>query len=148
MKINYEFIPPLHHLNDVVMSSYIFLESLCDSIIGLNKSIQSVAVINNRGRVLEKISRPKFTRQFPDHLNELFCMSCVLQISIGKDFDENYGPISYYISERSNLTIITFPLGENMVLITSDKNTSPITLARKAMSIFKNYVRYTPYNLE
>lgn len=113
------------------MSSYIMLQSLCDSVLKLNKNIQSVAVINNHGRVMEKISRAKFTQKFPDHLNELFCMSCVLQISMGKDFDENYGSINYYISERSNLTIITFPLDENVILMTVNKNISPITLAKK-----------------
>lgn len=123
------------------MLSYVLLESLCDSILRLNKSIQSVAVINNRGRVMEKISRTKFTRQFPDHLNELFCMSCILQISMGKDFDENYGPINYHISERSNLTIITFPLDENMILITANKSISPITVARKTMDIINNHVK-------
>ncbi len=128
------------------MSSYIILESLCDSILKLNKSIQSVAVINNHGRIMEKISRIKFSKQFPDHLNELFCMSCVLQISMGKDFDENYGSINYYISGRSNLTIITFPLDENVLLITANKNTSPITLARKTISIIENYVKYFPHN--
>ncbi len=91
---------------------------------------------------MEKISRSRFDRQFPDHLNEFFCMSCVLQISIGKDFDENYGPINYHISERSNLTIITFPLDENVVLIIANKNTSPITLARKAINIIQNYVHH------
>src|SRR5574340_178949 len=123
------------------MSSYIILESLCDSILKLNKSIQSVAVINNHGRVMEKISRAKFTQKFPDHLNELFCMSCVLQISMGKDFDENYGSINYYISERSNLTIITFPLDENVILMTDRKSISPITLARKTMDIIDNHVQ-------
>lgn len=95
---------------------------------------------------MEKIARTKFTKQFPDHLNELFCMSCVLQISMGKDFDENYGSINYYISERSNLTIITFPLNENVILITANKNISPITLARKTTNIIKNYVKPSPYN--
>ncbi len=128
------------------MSSYIILESLCDSILKLNKSIQSVAVINNHGRIMEKISRVKFSKQFPDHLNELFCMSCVLQISIGKDFDEKYGSINYYISGRSNLTIITFPFDENVLLITANKNTSPITLARKTISIIENYVKHFPHN--
>jgi hypothetical protein len=141
MKINYEFVQLLHPLNDTIMSFYISLESLCDSIIGLNKSIQSVAVINNRGRVMEKISRPNFTRQFPDYLNELFCMSCVLQISIGKDFDKNYGPISYHISERSNLTMITFPINENIIIITIDKNISPITLSRKISRIIHDQIK-------
>ena len=123
------------------MLSYVILESLCDSILRVSKSIQSVAVINNHGKVLEKISRTKFTRKFPNHLNEFFCMNCVLQISMGKDFDENYGPINYYISERSNLTIITFPLDENVVLITTNKNISSVTLARKCTSIIQNYVK-------
>jgi hypothetical protein len=124
-----------------MMLSYVLLESLCDSIMKLNKSIQSVAVINNRGRVMEKFSRSKFTKRFPNHLNELFCMSCVLQISMGKDFDENYGPINYHISERSNLTIIKFPLDENMILITANKSISPITLARKTISVINNHVQ-------
>lgn len=123
------------------MLSYVLLESLCDAIIKLNKSIQSVAVINNHGRVMEKFSRSKFTKQFPNHLNEYFCMSCVLQISMGKDFDENYGPINYHISERSNLTIITFPLDENMIIITTNKSTGPITLARKIIDVINNYVQ-------
>ena len=124
-----------------MMLSYVLLESLCDSIMKLNKSIQSVAVINNRGRVMEKFSRSKFTKRFLNHLNELFCMSCVLQISMGKDFDENYGPINYHISERSNLTIITFPLDENMILITANKSISPITLARKTITVINNHVQ-------
>lgn|SRR5690348_16334339 len=123
------------------MSSYIMLESLCDSILRLNKSIQSVAVINNHGKIMEKISRATFIKQFPNHLNELFCMSCVLQISMGKDFDENYGTINYYISERSNLTIITFPLDKDVILITTNKNISPVTLAKKTVDIINNYVK-------
>ncbi|MHB8603252.1 MAG: hypothetical protein ACYC6W_12335 [Nitrosotalea sp.] len=107
----------------------------------MSKSIQSVAVINNRGRVMEKIARPLFTRQFPDHLNELFCMSCVLQISMGKDFDEKYGPIDYHISERSNLTMITFPINENIIVITINKSTSPITLSRKIIHIINDHIK-------
>ena len=125
-----------------MMLSYVLLESLCDSILRLNKSIQSVAVINNHGKIMEKISRATFIKQFPNHLNELFCMSCVLQISMGKDFDENYGTINYYISERSNLTIITFPLDKDVILITTNKNISPVTLARKTINIMKNYVKH------
>lgn len=90
---------------------------------------------------MEKISRATFIKQFPNHLNELFCMSCVLQISMGKDFDENYGTINYYISERSNLTIITFPLDKDVILITTNKNISPVTLAKKTVDIINNYVK-------
>jgi len=65
---------------------------------------------------------------------------------MGKDFDENYGPINYYITKRSNYSIITFPLDENVIIITTNKNASFITLARKIISIIKNYVKHLPYN--
>ena len=122
-----------------MMSSYESLESLCDSILKLNKSIQSVAILNNRGRVIENISRFKFTRHFPNHLSELFCMSCVLQVSMGRDFDENYGPINYYISERTNLTMITFPLDDVVILATLDKKTSPIALSRRIVNMIDDH---------
>lgn len=87
------------------------------------------------GRTVEKISRPKFTKQYPEYLSELFCMQCVLQVSMGREFDENYGHINYYISERTNLTTLTFPLDDNVVLVTANKNVSPITLARKIANL-------------
>ena len=113
------------------MSRYVILESLCDSILDVNKNIQSVAVINNKGRPIEKISRPQFAKQFPDYFNELFCMHLILQVSMGRDFDENYGPVNYHVSERANLTTLAFPVEDNVILVTTNKSTSPITLARK-----------------
>ena len=124
-----------------MMSSHVSLESLCGSILRSNKNIQSVAVINNRGKVMEKIARPLFTRQYPEHLNEFFCMSCVLQISMGRDFDENYGPVNYHISERSNLIMITFPINENIIITTINKNTSPITLSKKIICIINDHIK-------
>jgi hypothetical protein len=127
------------HYKENTMSSHVSFESLCNSILRLNKSIQSVVIINNKGRVIEKISRPEFTKLYPDHLSEFFCMSCVLQVSMGRDFDENYGPVNYHISERANLTMIISPLDENVILVTAYKNTSPITLARKIVDLTSKY---------
>ena len=126
------------HKRDL-MSSYVSIESLCNSVFRLNKNIQSVAVISNRGRTVEKISKPQFIEQFPDHLSELFCMSCVLQVSMGRDFDENYGPINYHVSERKNLTMMTFPLDENVILVTTNKNISPVSLARNIVDLINEH---------
>jgi hypothetical protein len=80
-----------------------------------------------------------FAEQFPDYLSELFCMSCVLQVSMGRDFDENYGPINYHMSERKSLTMITFPLDENVILVTTDKNISPVSLARQIADLINEH---------
>ena len=108
---------------------------LCNSIINANKNIQSVVIINKMGRPIEKVFKPKFASQFADCMNEIFFMQCVLQISIGRDFDEKYGPINYHISERANHSILTFPAGEDVVLVITNKNVSPIALARKIATL-------------
>ena len=40
---------------------------------------------------------------------------------------------------RSNLTMITFPVEDNVILVTTNKSTSPITLARKIVLIIDDH---------
>ena len=54
-------------------------------------------------------------------------------------FDENYGPINYYMSERTSLTTLTFPVEDDVILVTTNKNISPITLARKVVKIIDDH---------
>ncbi|MHB8602037.1 MAG: hypothetical protein ACYC6W_09780 [Nitrosotalea sp.] len=106
-------------------------DTLCSSVLYVNKNIQFVTSISKHGRPIDTISRPKFTPQFQNHLSEMFFMQCVLQISMGRDFDEYYGPINYCISERENLTILSFPLDDHVILVTVNKNVNSVSLARK-----------------
>lgn len=91
------------------------------------------------GRLVGDTSRPGFVKKFPDHMNEHLLMQCVLQISMGRDFDEYYGPINYHISERANLTLLTFPVDESVILVMCNKNISPITLAKKVFCTIDEY---------
>jgi hypothetical protein len=121
------------------MSLYVAVNLLCNSILNASKNIQAVALVNKMGKPVEKISRPRFLKQFPDYMNEIFLMHCVLQVSMGRDFDENYGPINYHISERTSLITLTFPLDDNIILVTTNKNVSPITLAKKIVSVINEH---------
>lgn len=104
----------------------------------LNKNIQSVTVINRFGRSVEELKRDGFLLEIPETSTEMLLMQCVLQISMGRDFDEQYGPISYHVSERENMTMMTFPMDEHIVLVITKKNLSPISLARKISGVLTN----------
>jgi len=114
-------------------------DELCNSIMGINNNIQSVAIINKLGRPVEKITRDDREKQLPQEKDEMLFMQCVLEISMGKDYDSEYGPINYHLSERGNLTMITFPMRDYVVLVTTNKNTSPISLAKKIVTIINGY---------
>jgi len=71
-------------------------------------------------------------------MNEMLFMHCVLQISMSKDFDEQCGPINYHISERGNLTMLTFPIYDHVILVITKKSISPISLARKIVNVIES----------
>lgn len=116
------------------MAMYPELNTLCESISSLDRSIQDVTIINKFGRPVERIDREKNENRLP-YNSEMFFMQCVLQISMGQDFDEQYGPINYHVSERRNLTMLTFPIYDHVLLVTAQKNTSPISLAREIIHV-------------
>jgi hypothetical protein len=115
------------------------IDELCNSIIRINKNIQSVAIINKLGRPIEKVTRDDNLKQLPQPKDEMFCMQCVLEISMGKDYDSEYGPINYHLSERENLIMITFPVRDNVALVTIKKDTNPISLAKKIVTAINGY---------
>lgn len=126
---------------DDIMSMYQDFGSLCNSIFTTNKNIQSVAIINKMGRTIEKLAKPKFAKQYEGTMNEPFFMQSVLQISMGRDFDDTFGPINYHISNRTTLTMLTFPLLDHVILVTLNKNIGPISVAQKIVNIVTDYTK-------
>jgi hypothetical protein len=98
-----------------------------------------VTAINKLGRPVDRSSRQKHIKQFPDKTSEVLFMQCVLEISMGRDFDEQYGPINYHMSERANATMLTFPIDDHVILVTASKNVGPISLAKKIANIISEY---------
>lgn len=114
-------------------------DKLCSSILETNSNIESVSVINRHGRAVEcKVQgNPDF--QATDQKNEMFFMQCALTISMGREFDKDFGEIGYVHINRKNLSMFSFPLFDNIILVTSKSAISPISLARKISTVIKKY---------
>ena len=108
-------------------------EKLCSSILTVNKNIQSVTIINKNGRPIENMIRES-TDIIPYKENEMLLMQCALTISMGRDFDEYFGQIGYTFVARKNLSMFSFPIDNNVILVTSKADISPISIARKIMT--------------
>jgi len=123
-------------MNDSPITEF---DRLCDTILGINNNIQSVSVINKHGRPVEYKVQGNPSIQAPEQKNEMFFMQCALTISMGRDFDEDFGEIGYIHTNRKNLSMFSFPLFDNIILVTSKAATGPIALARKISAIIKRY---------
>ena len=109
---------------------------LCNDILCSNKNIHDVVIIDKHGRPFEKKSK---TNLINEEKREMLFMERALEISMGRDFDDDFGKINYTFTERDNLSMFSFPMNEFIVLVTSKSNISPISVARKISSLLESY---------
>ena len=113
------------------------LSRLCKAILDCNDNIRSVQVIGKSGTILEKISSDETITISKESSNIRF-NECLLDIALGKEFQEFYGPIRYQFSKDKSV-MFSFPFDENFICVTTTKNISPIWLATKIAHIINKY---------
>ena len=123
----------------IVDESSVTLENLCKSILYTSENIQSVAVINKNGRAIEERTRDGSDLLMSDKKNEMYFMQCALQISMARDFDEEFGPVSFTITERENSKFVSIPSFSHIILAKMKKGMYHIALLNKIKKIIRNF---------
>jgi len=84
--------------------------------------IRFVGVINNMGRLVagdyKKGIVPIATIE-----HYKMCMEHALELFMKKDLDDILGPLDYIVSKRKNIVIVTVPVDNYLVLISTEPNT-------------------------
>ena len=113
------------------------LGKLCKAIANSNNNIQSVEIVSKSGLILEKWNSDKTIKM--SGINKKKNLErCLLDISLGEELDDLYGPIQYHFPE-GNFAMFSFPFNENLVVVTTTKNVSPISLATKIAHIISRF---------
>ena len=63
-------------------------------------------------------------------------MEIVLRVTSRKDFDEPLGAVKYASSRREKLVVLTFPLGNNVLLVSAEPRVNIEEIANKVLSLF------------
>lgn len=113
-------------------------DKLCDAVLGISDNIQSISVINRKGRAVEKKVRNGAELVQPQK-SEMLLMQCALTMSMGRDFDEDLGEIGYNLVQRKNFSTISFPLDEHIVFVSSKTATDTALLIRKVVAAIRRY---------
>lgn len=70
------------------------LDNLCELILESNERIHLVVVIDQKGRVIEnKMRDDRVTKNLTDQKREMLFMECALQLSMIRDFDDEFGKL-------------------------------------------------------
>jgi len=109
--------------------SYVF----CQKIFSSSKEIQSVELVNKKGRLVERFSSNDIVNLL-SHKKEMFHMSATLQESMKKDYDDELGKVNYSYVEREKVSIFSFGVGDDILIVTLKNAINPHVIAKEIIS--------------
>lgn len=113
----------------IIHDNYFGFDILCNDIANLDNDIEFVAVLNHKGRVIETKARENIIdKASTTQKREMFFMQCVLQASMNRDHDDEFGKVKSSILERERSTTLSFEFLNYVILVVSRPSLNPIPL--------------------
>ncbi|WP_101477702.1 DUF6659 family protein [Candidatus Nitrosotalea bavarica] len=96
-------------------------DELCKKILELEPLIRFSGLINTNGRLIAGGMKPGFESLEDARDDEMMYMELVLRAKMRREFDKVLGPVKFAMSYRDKLIIMSFPVNENILLISVEK---------------------------
>ncbi len=113
----------------IIHDNYFGFDTLCNDITNLDNDIELVAVLNHKGRVIEtKVREEGIDKALTIQKREMFFMQSVLQTSMNRDHDDEFGKVKSSILERERFTTLSFGFHNYVILVVSRPSLDPIQL--------------------
>ena len=111
-------------------------DRLCELILDSNERIDFVAIIDQKGRVIEnKIRDDRVIKNLTEQKREMLFMESALQMSMIQDFNDEFGAMKYTYSTREKISFFLFLINDYGVIVISEPNENPSLLASKVIDI-------------
>lgn len=97
------------------------LEEICKKIMALDSKMRFVGIINDKGRLIAGGMREGKTSLEDKKDDEMLFMELVLRTKMRHEFDKQLGLVKFAMSYREKAVVMSFPLGENVILVSAEK---------------------------
>jgi hypothetical protein len=111
--------------------------SLCDKIIKLDRHIRFAGVVNNRGEVIEG----GFKRGVEPLLNgtdeQQMYIHSLSNFTMLQSYKDRLGIVRYTLTEHEKVTLLTFPLEDRILCISTTPGANTTKIRDKVMKVLK-----------
>jgi hypothetical protein len=97
--------------------------------------IRFVGFVNYMGNLLIGGFRNGVTPLKEESERHKIFLEVALRVRTREDFDSNVGPVKYAASRRSKIVMMTFPLRNKILLVSSEPDIEMDTMAKKIITI-------------
>ena len=95
------------------------LEQICKDIMNLDSKMRSARIINSRGHLVAGGMKEGLMSLEDAKQDEMMFMELALRVRMRHEFDKEFGPVNFSLSNREKVLIMSFPLENDDVMLAS-----------------------------
>lgn len=103
----------------------------------LEDGVEFIGLINNQGRMESSLCRNEIN--LTEEKKGMFSMGLRLQSSMQRDYDDEFGPVGYTITERENSIFVSIPIVSHTILAIMKKNIDPTVVINKIKIAIRDF---------
>lgn len=113
-------------------------EAICKKIKDLDSRIRFAGVVNNQGRLVAGGMKEDKKPLEDTKDDEMLFMELVLRTKMRKEFDKQLGPVKFAMSYREKAIVMSFPIGEHVMLMSAEKEIDFAKIPFKILKILES----------
>jgi len=118
------------------------LDVLCRQISNIDDHIELVTILNRKGRVVEMIAHDGgISRDLSAHKREMLFMEFVLQASMNKEYDFEFGKVNGLILQREKISAFSFQIYDHVLVVIAKPLSEPTLLQQRIKEIILNEIK-------
>jgi hypothetical protein len=96
-------------------------EKFCKKVLELDSKIRFAGAINEKGRLFAGGMKDGLKSLEDSKDDEMLYMELVLRTKMRREFDHVLGPVKFAMSYREKAIVMSFPINENVLLISAEQ---------------------------
>jgi len=115
-------------------SEYAIFEQKCNRLLQEDE-IRFAGLINSMGRFVAGGFKQNITPLEDESERQKMYMELALRVSMRMEFDYTLGPVKYSASRREKVVMMSFPINNNVLMISAETTVNIEELAKKIMKV-------------
>ena len=96
-------------------------DAICKEVFELDEKIRSARIINGKGKLVAGGMRQGLKSLEDAKKDEMLFMELSLRVRMRHEFDEEFGKVEFSLSYRGKVILMSFPIGENVLFVSSER---------------------------
>ncbi|HEY7734039.1 MAG TPA: DUF6659 family protein [Nitrososphaera sp.] len=117
---------------------------LCEKIIKLDRNIRFVGIVNGRGEVIEGGFQQGVQPLLDGTDEQQMYIQSLSNMTALQQYGDRLGRVRYSITEHEKVTLLTFPLNDGILCLSTSSKTDPVKIRDKVIRAIKSKPRTSP----